>query len=216
MHTWQYKVEDINKLRDPKYKALFVINPSNPPSYELNKECVDAIKDVVNRWNPNLMIITDDVYGTFVPGFRSLLADLPFNTICVYSFSKYFGATGWRIAVNAIHENNVFDKLIATLPRKRKSELAKRYGSLTTDVEKMKFIDRMVADSRQVALNHTAGLSLPQQMQMSLFAAFSLLDKEDKYRHAMLNLIHSRLKALWDNTGLFYPMTRFVPDIIRK
>ena len=88
----------------------------------------------------------------FVPGFRSLLADLPFNTICVYSFSKYFGATGWRIAVNAIHENNVFDKLIATLPRKRKSELAKRYGSLTTDVEKMKFIDRMVADSRQVAL----------------------------------------------------------------
>ena len=118
--------------------------------------CVDAIKDVVNRWNPNLMIITDDVYGTFVPGFRSLLADLPFNTICVYSFSKYFGATGWRIAVNAIHENNVFDKLIAALPRKRKSELAKRYGSLTTDVEKMKFIDRMVADSRQVALNHTA------------------------------------------------------------
>ena len=162
-------------------------------------------KDVVNRWNPNLMIITDDVYGTFVPGFRSLLADLPFNTICVYSFSKYFGATGWRIAVNAIHENNVFDKLIAALPRKRKSELAKRYGSLTTDVEKMKFIDRMVADSRQVALNHTAGLSLPQQMQMSLFAAFSLLDKEDKYRHAMLNLIHSRLKALWDNTGFILP-----------
>lgn len=205
LHTWQYKVEDINKLRDPKYKALFVINPSNPPSYELNKECVDAIKDVVNRWNPNLMIITDDVYGTFVPGFRSLLADLPFNTICVYSFSKYFGATGWRIAVNAIHENNVFDKLIAALPRKCKSELAKRYGSLTTDVEKMKFIDRMVADSRQVALNHTAGLSLPQQMQMSLFAAFSLLDKEDKYRHAMLNLIHSRLKALWDNTGFILP-----------
>ena len=30
----------------------------------------------------------------------------------------------------------------------------------------------MVADSRQIALNHTAGLSLPQQMQMSLFAAF--------------------------------------------
>ena len=69
----------------------------------------------------------------------------------------------------------------------------------------MKFIDRMVADSRQVALNHTAGLSLPQQMQMSLFAAFSLLDKEDKYRHAMLNLIHSRLKALWDNTGFILP-----------
>lgn len=40
----------------------------------------------------------------------------------------------------------------------------------------------MVADSRQVALNHTAGLSLPQQMQMGLFAAFALLDKENKYK----------------------------------
>lgn len=205
LHTWQYKVENINKLRDPKYKVLFVINPSNPPSYELNKECVEAIKDVVYRWNPNLMIVTDDVYGTFVPGFRSLMAELPQNTICVYSFSKYFGATGWRDAVIALHEENIFDKLIANLPRKRKSELAKRYGTLTMQVEKLKFIDRMVADSRQVALNHTAGLSLPQQMQMSLFSAFSLLDKEDRYRHAMLNLIHNRLKALWDNTGFTLP-----------
>ena len=147
------------------------------------------------------MIITDDVYGTFVPGFRSLMADLPQNTICVYSFSKYFGATGWRLAVIALHEKNVFDRMIANLPRKRKSELTKRYGSLSMQVETLKFIDRMVADSRQVALNHTAGLSLPQQMQMSLFASFSLLDKENTYRHAMLNLIHTRLKALWDNTG---------------
>ena len=129
------------------------------------------------------------------------MADLPQNTICVYSFSKYFGATGWRLAVIALHEKNVFDRMIANLPRKRKSELTKRYGSLSMQVENMKFIDRMVADSRQVALNHTAGLSLPQQMQMSLFASFSLLDKENTYRHAMLNLIHTRLKALWDNTG---------------
>lgn len=205
LHTWQYKVEDINKLRDPKYKALFIINPSNPPSYALNKECIEAIRDVVDRWNPNLMIVTDDVYGTFVPGFRSLMAELPQNTICVYSFSKYFGATGWRNAVIALHEKNIFDRQIAALPRKRKSELAKRYGSLTMKVDELKFIDRMVADSRQVALNHTAGLSLPQQMQMSLFAAFSLLDKEDKYRHTLLSLIHNRLKALWNNTGFILP-----------
>ena len=34
----------------------------------------------------------------------------------------------------------------------------------------------MVADSRDVALNHTAGLSLPQQVQMTLFSLFALLD----------------------------------------
>ena len=32
----------------------------------------------------------------------------------------------------------------------------------------MKLIDRMVADSRAVALNHTAGLSTPQQVHMAL------------------------------------------------
>lgn len=204
-HTWQYKVEDINQLRDTKYKALFLINPTNPPSYEIDKTCVDAIIDVVNNYNPNLMILTDDVYGTFVPGFRSLMAELPHNTICVYSFSKYFGATGWRLATIALHENNIFDKLIATLPDNRKEDLAKRYASLTADVASMKFIDRMVADSRQVALNHTAGLSLPQQMQMTLFAAFEVLDKEKNYRKAMLELIHNRLKILWDNMEFTLP-----------
>lgn len=210
LHLWQYEEKDINRLRDQKYKALFIINPSNPPSYALAPETVAQIKDIVDRWNPNLMIVTDDVYATYIPHFRSVLADLPKNTIGVYSFSKYFGATGWRAAVVAIYEDNIFDQLLHNLPRKRKAELAKRYGSLTMKPEEMKFIDRMVADSRQVGLNHTAGLSLPQQMQMSLFALFSLLDKENKYRIRMLEIIQRRLKALWDSTGF-----TLVPDPLR-
>lgn len=201
IHTWQYLDKDIEKLRNPKIKALFLVNPSNPPSYALGQNTVDRIVDIVHNYNPNLMIITDDVYGTFVPEFRSLMAELPDNTLCVYSFSKYFGATGWRLAVIALHENNIYDKMISTLSRKRKTDLEKRYGTLTTDVEKMKFIDRMVADSRQVALNHTAGLSLPQQTQMSLMAAFALLDKDGNYKKRMWEIIHNRLEALWNNMG---------------
>lgn len=201
LHLWQYKKEDIEKLRNPKIKALFLVNPSNPPSYALSPDTVKQIIDIVKNDNPNLMIITDDVYGTFVPHFRSLMADLPDNTLCVYSFSKYFGATGWRLAVIALHQDNIYDKMIAKLPANKKRALNKRYSSLTPDPEKMKFIDRMVADSRQVALNHTAGLSLPQQTQMSLMAAFSLLDKQNVYKKKMWEIIHKRLKALWDNTG---------------
>lgn len=201
MHTWQYNDEDIDKLKDPKIKALFITNPSNPPSYVLSRETAARIVNIVKNNNPNLMVITDDVYGTFVPHFRSLMAEIPHNTLCVYSFSKYFGATGWRNAVIALHETNIFDRMIAELPEDRKEMLSKRYASLTLSPEKMKFIDRMVADSRQIALNHTAGLSLPQQMQMSLFAAFALLDKEDTYKNKMQSIIQSRLKALWDSTG---------------
>ena len=90
-------IEDINKLRDPKFKALLLINPTNPPSYEINK------------------------------------------------------------------------------------------------------------DSRQVALNHTARLSLPQQMRMSLFAAFVVLDTEKKCKKAMLDLIHKRQIVLWGNMQFILP-----------
>lgn len=201
LHTWQYKDEDIDRLRNPQIKALFITNPSNPPSYTLSPETAARIVDIVKKDNPNLMIITDDVYGTFSPHFRSLMAELPQNTLCVYSFSKYFGATGWRDAVFALHEENIFDRMIAHLPEEQKKILNKRYSSLTLTPEKLKFIDRMVADSRQVALNHTAGLSLPQQTQMSLFASFAILDKENRYKNKMQEIIRRRLKALWDNTG---------------
>lgn len=201
LHLWQYNDEDIDKLKNPNVKALFVINPSNPPSYALHPNTVKRIVEIVKNDNPNLMIVTDDVYATFVPNFRSLMAELPQNTLCVYSFSKYFGATGWRLAVIALHPDNIYDSTIAQLPRKRKGELEKRYQTLGLHPEKLKFIDRMVADSRQVALNHTAGLSLPQQMQMSLFAAFSVLDKEDNYKRKMWEIIRKRLHTLWKNTG---------------
>ena len=207
LHLWQYSEKALSKLRDPSYKALFVVNPSNPPSYMMDEKSIDLLVDIVTRWNPNLMIVTDDVYATFVPGFQSLMARLPHNTIGVYSFSKYFGATGWRLAVAALHRDNIFDTLLTRLPRKRKGELQKRYGSIRADVENMRFIDRMVADSRMVALNHTSGLSLPQQMQMSLFALYSIIDSrsEDKFRQGMLGIIKSRLNTLWESMGFTLP-----------
>ena len=74
------------------------------------------------------MLLTDDVYGTFVQGFRSLLGEFPHNTIGVYSYSKYFGCTGWRLGVIAVHEDNIFDEMIASTrePSRRRSTSATR------------------------------------------------------------------------------------------
>jgi len=199
-HTWQYPPEEIDKLRDPSIKLLCITNPSNPPSYTLAPEVYDHLIDVIEHDNPDLMIVTDDVYGTFVKDFHSLMYKLPYNTMCVYSFSKYFGATGWRLAVCALNRENVFDDLMSRLPDTDKQDLIKRYSSLSLDPGKIKFIDRMVADSRMVALNHTAGLSTPQQMQMSLFASFALLN-DGSYQTAMMHTIKDRLEALWKTTG---------------
>jgi aspartate 4-decarboxylase len=124
------------------------------------------------------------------------MAELPRNTIGVYSYSKYFGCTGWRLGVVAIHEQNIYDEMLAKLPRATRQALNHRYGSITLEPEKLKFIDRMVADSRQVALNHTAGLSLPQQVQMALFSLFALLDTENRYKKLTQAIVHRRLRNL--------------------
>lgn len=196
-HTWQYPDSELDKLKDPAVKVLFAVNPSNPPSRAMHPNSLKRIVQIVKEHNPNLVIVTDDVYGTFVPGFRSLLSVLPQNTIGVYSFSKYFGCTGWRLGVIAIHEDNIFDTFIDNLPLKQKHALRARYGTITLDPDELLFIDRMVADSRQVALNHTAGLSLPQQVQMTLFAVFALLDKRNRYKKLTQQLVQKRLSLLW-------------------
>lgn len=201
-HTWQYPKSELEKLSDPTVKALFVVNPSNPPSVAIRPESVQELIQIVKEHNPNLMIISDDVYGTFVNGFRSLMADLPYNTIGVYSFSKYFGVTGWRLGTIALHENNVFDKLLKELKGTKKGDVIKRYEALSTHPEEIPFIDRIVADSRQVALNHTAGLSTPQQVQMAIFSAFALLDKENRYKQLTIDICHRRQKLLFDSLGL--------------
>lgn len=207
LHVWQYPDEELDKLRDPSIKLLCLVNPSNPPSYKLSQHCMDRIVDIVKNDNPDLMIVTDDVYGTFARDFRSLMYQLPENTLCVYSFSKYFGATGWRLAVIGLAKENIYDRLIAGLPEIQRKDLFNRYRSLTPDPDGITFIDRLVADSRAVALNHTAGLSTPQQIQMALFALFCLVDKNDVYKQKMQSMIHSRLDALWESAGF-----TLVPD----
>ena len=200
-HSWQYPDEELNKLKDPSIRVLCLVNPSNPPSYTLDERTHQRIAEIVKHHNPHLMIITDDVYGTFVPNFKSIITELPFNTACVYSFSKYFGCTGWRLAVIAVAQKNVFDASISQLQTGQQQELHRRYQSISTEPDKLKFIDRLVADSRLVALNHTAGLSTPQQIQMSLFALYALLDSENTYKNNMQSLIKRRLNAMWENTG---------------
>lgn len=201
-HTWQYSKKELEKLCDKSIKALFLVNPNNPASIALDENSCNNLVDVVTNHHPNLMIISDDVYGTFVPGFKSLMASLPYNTIGAYSFSKYFGVTGWRLGTLALHENNVFEKLINELPNDLKASVNKRYSDMSLNPDKISFMDRIVADSRMVALNHTAGLSTPQQVQMAFFSAFALIDKEDNYKGVNISICKRRQKLFYDALGV--------------
>src|SRR5207249_6761920 len=201
-NLFQFTDAELKKLENPAIKAFFVVNPANPTGVALSKETIGKIANLVKAKRPDLMLLTDDVYGTFVRGFRSLMGELPHNTIGVYSYSKYFGCTGWRLGVIAIYQDNIFDRMIAKLPEADLKALDKRYGALTLEPRRVKFIDRIVADSRDVALNHTAGLSLPQQVMLSLVSLAELTDADKRYQTACMEIVHRRARAIIDGLGL--------------
>jgi aspartate 4-decarboxylase len=201
---WQFTDADLAPLLDPRVKAFFVVNPGNPYAVALSRESIAAIGRVLQS-RPDLMLLTDDVYGTFVPGFRSLLGEFPRNTIGVYSYSKYFGCSGWRLGVIALHENNLFDEKLAALPESVAQVLDKRYAPLTLQPRTLRFIDRVVADSRDIALNHTAGLSLPQQVMMTLFSLAELHDENKTYQKACIDILRRRVLATIEGLGIEIP-----------
>ena len=198
---WQYPESELDKLLDPRIKIFLLVNPGNPSSVKISDAGLAKISQIVALRRPDLILLTDDVYATLADDFCSVFAVCPHNTILVYSFSKYFGTTGWRLGVVAMSRGNVLDEKIAALPEAERQSVDARYGSLVVDPRNLRFIDRVVADSRSIGLNHTAGLSTPQQVQMALFGLFGLLD-EHAYKQAMKRLIRGRYHAFYQALGI--------------
>lgn len=204
-NEWQIPDVEINKLLDTSIKALFLVNPANPTSVALTEETIYKIADLVKTKRKDLIIITDTVYSTFVERFHSLVKEIPHNTICIYSYSKYFGVTGWRLGVIMMHEDNIIDELLAKLKEEDKKEIDKRYLTMTPHPRKIKFIDRIEIDSRQSALAHTGGISCPQQVIMALFSLFDLMDKDKKYKSDIHGILKKRIKNLYENLDVEVP-----------
>ena len=64
-NRFQFTDEELKKLEDPKIRAFFVVNPGNPTGVALSKETIGKIAAGEDQAS-DLMILTDDVYGTFV------------------------------------------------------------------------------------------------------------------------------------------------------
>lgn len=201
---WRYPGSELEKLRDPKVKAFLLVNPSNPTAVAVDAAAAAQIGEIM-RERPDLILITDDVYAPFVEGFRSLACVAPQNTILIYSFSKFWGATGLRLGVIGLHQTNALDDRLEAMPAAVQTLARARYSKIATEPERLKLIDRMVADSRAVALNHTAGLSSPQQVEMTLFALDGLLDITGRRKQAARAILRARFEQLYRGAGLTPP-----------
>jgi len=199
---WDIPEAELAKLEDPSVKAFFLVNPSNPASHALSVNTLNRLQAVVEK-NPGLIILTDDVYGTFAEDFRTVYSVIPYNTILVYSFSKLYGVTGWRVGLIAMNEENVCDRLLDELSEDDKAFLRDEYAIVTSEPEALPFIDRVVADSRSIGLYHTSGLSTPSQVFMDMMALTHLVYAEDvPYIRLANETVHARYMALMDALGL--------------
>ena len=202
---WQVSDKELDKLRHKKIKALFMVNPMNPGAVSMDEKSVQKIATLIKKERPDLIVLTDTVYCPFVNEFHDLLEAVPQNCIGVYSYSKYFGVTGWRLGVIFVYEDNIIDQMIAALPSHQKRLLNTRYSIDSTEPVKIRFIDRLLMDSRDVALAHTGGLSTPQQCIMSLFALYDLLDSEHSYKKSIQSLLRKRMGNLYSSLKMDPP-----------
>lgn len=208
---WMLSDKEIEKLKDQSIKVLYLINPTNPTSVALSDESINKIAEVVNNNNKNLIILVDAVYATFSDSYTSIINKLSQNCITVYSYSKYFGVTGWRLGAVMINEDNIMDKLISSFPSQWKELLADRYKIDSETPDDVKFIDRILWDSRDVALAHTGGISGPQQVSMALFALFDILDQNNSagdYRKHIKDILKKRMSDLSAPLKMEVPVTK--------
>lgn len=201
--------DEINKLRDKKVKGLFMVNPSNPGAYSLPKENIETIGHLINTERPDIFVLSDSVYAPFARQYNSFMLSCPKNTIEVYSLSKYFGTTGWRLGLVMMPKDTNLNKMIANVSASEKKALHKRYSLATINPEKLTFMDRIVFDSRQVAEAHVGGLSTPQQVLIGLFLFYHMDDSSRKYQHQIQDLLEKRMRVLYEDLKT---QPRIVPE----
>lgn len=195
----------LDVLRNPRIKVFFLINPGNPDSRAVRPERLEELRRIVESDRPDLLVVNDTAYATFVEDFRGVTAVIPRNLILLHSFSKGYAATGNRLGFIAVHHDSVADQLLRAKPADAKERLRARYQAAAADVEEMPFIQRLLADSREVALHNIAGLGTPDQVQMTMFELAYLMPEGADYVRGARAKLQARLDALYTGLGVASP-----------
>ena len=99
-NDFQIDREKLESLITPRTKAIVLNSPNNPTGCILNRESLEAVRDVASE--RNIFVIADDVYQelTYTDACHSIgeyHADLQDKLMVVQSFSKPYAMTGWRM-----------------------------------------------------------------------------------------------------------------------
>ncbi|MFP4022513.1 MAG: pyridoxal phosphate-dependent aminotransferase [Candidatus Paceibacterota bacterium] len=122
---WSFDVERYKDSITEKTKAIFYCNPNNPTGTIYTKRQLLELADLAEKYD--LFLISDEVYKDFIYDQKEFfsLAEIPElrkRVIRIFSFSKAYAMTGWRVAYLHSDENNikeiikVHDNLVTCAP----------------------------------------------------------------------------------------------------
>ena len=111
--NFQIDEDKLRALVDEQTHALILTSPNNPSGEVLTQKSLDAVYRVMLDY-PNLHVILDDVYNTFVyeEDLATLRAfkDIRDRLLIVQAFSKSHAMTGWRIGY-VIAPSSIIDEM---------------------------------------------------------------------------------------------------------
>jgi aspartate/methionine/tyrosine aminotransferase len=93
-------VEDLAAAVTPRTRAILVNSPANPTGAVYPRDLLHAIADICLRHD--LLLISDETYGRLTYGDIRTVSPASFpglrdRTVSIFSFSKEYAMTGWRI-----------------------------------------------------------------------------------------------------------------------
>jgi len=93
-------IEEFEKLITPKTRGIMICNPGNPTGYLYTKEELEALKQVVLKYD--LFLLSDEVYREFCYDNKTYvsvmhLSGIENNVVLLDSISKRYSACGARI-----------------------------------------------------------------------------------------------------------------------
>jgi len=104
---WSLDIDKIQKAITARTKAIFFCNPNNPTGIIFSKNDLIRLGDIAKK--NNIFLISDEVYKDFIYNDKDYkdeksilfsLAEMPEyreRMIRIFSFSKAYAMTGWRV-----------------------------------------------------------------------------------------------------------------------
>jgi aminotransferase len=122
---WGFDIETYKNAITDKTKAIFYCNPNNPTGTIYTREELLSLAELAKKHN--LFLISDEVYKDFIFNKDEIfslaeLTELRKYVIRIFSFSKAFAMTGWRVGYLHSDESivkeiiKVHDSLVTCAP----------------------------------------------------------------------------------------------------